>query len=137
MTKRSVSGRVAADIPWILRGNIPAFLITGTRGVKAGFDIFYILRDGQLFLKDKEEKVGPRNFEVKKGNIICLWKNRETGHEEFCGFLNENGDLILKLENAPAIPDRLRDRIKPWCESRKDFDFEVDSGGVWIRRRRK
>jgi hypothetical protein len=135
MTVKNKSSEIAVDIAWILRGDIHAFLITGTRGTKQGLDIFYILENGRLFLKDSKEELGPRNFEVKKGDIICLWKNLKTGYEEFCGFLDENGDSLSKLENVPAIPGRLRIRIKPWCENRKNLDFGVDKDGVWIRRK--
>lgn len=116
MTKEQKTGEKTPDFQVILRGEISASLIIGSLDFKRNrFMVYYILSDGLLFLKDSRTNVGNRNIKVKKGDIVCLWTNRETGFEEFCGYLNENGDPISGQQCDLEFPYRFRAAVRHWC----------------------
>lgn len=116
MTRKQKTGERPPYFQVILRGEISASLIIGSRDLKRNrFMVYYILSDGQLFLTDSRTDVGSRNIEVKKGDIVCLWTNRETGFEDFCGYLDENGDPISGQQPELEFPYRFRVAVKRWC----------------------
>jgi hypothetical protein len=120
MTEEHVSDKLEKiDIPVVLRENITALVITGLSDSKRNlFIVYYILSDGKIFLKENKTEIGLRFIEVKKGNIICIWKRREKGCEEFCGFFDKNGNNLMNNENDFTIPDQLHNRIQQWYNTR-------------------
>lgn len=130
MTKEQKTGERNPDFQVILRGEISASLIIGSLDFKRNrFMVYYILSDGLLFLKDSRTDVGNRNVEVKKGDIVCLWTNNETGFEEFCGYLNENGDPISGQHSELEFPYRIRAAVRHWCTMNVCSKSEDETSG--------
>jgi len=130
MTEEQIPDKLEPiDIPITLRGEISAFLVVGSSDLKKRqrFMIYYLLGDGMLFLKDSKTNIGSRNVDVKKGDIICVWANMETGFEEFWGRLNERGDWISNVETTHTLPVRLHKRIHNWCSKRHINDKNQNS----------
>jgi hypothetical protein len=127
MTKDEEPKETTIDVQVTLRESIPAIFIVGSSNlkIKNRVMIYYVLSNGKLALKDSRDSVGSRNVEVRKGNIICLLTNLETGYEEFCGYLDEEGNASPTWSSKYVIPDRLRARVQKWCKSSKRFDHEI------------
>jgi hypothetical protein len=127
MTKKQKTGERNPDFQVILRGEISASLIIGSLDFKRNrFMVYYILSDGILFLKDSRTDLGNRNAEVKKGDIICLWTNKETGFEELCGYLDENGNPISDQHSELEFPYRIRAAVRHWCTMNVRFKPHED-----------
>ena len=102
----------------ILRGNVATALIRGiSDSGRNHFMVYYIFEDGNLFLKDDAENVGKRKIEIKKGSIICLWTNHDTGFEEFCGYFDKNGERLPSDYSTVEFPERIHTAIRNWTKN--------------------
>lgn len=121
------------DIPIMLRGDMPAFIIVGRPG--HGFSIYYMLSKGKLFLHESKGDIGSRNIKVKTSDIVCLWADQKTGSEEFCGYLDETGKIISTGKIRHQIPSRYFKYVQRWCESRRELITLIKKGKLKLSKK--
>lgn len=98
-----------------LRGDVHAFIIIGTKGCM----VYFMLEDGKLPLRDSKTAFGTRSVKVKKGDIICLYSNPQTGYEEFFGF-DEKEETNSNVRFSGKIPAYFFEAIRYWCELNRE-----------------
>lgn len=102
-----------SDIPIVWeRRDLKYLVIAGSSKVRIKHYAYYVLKDGRFDLKDGKNIFGDRYMEVKRRDIICIRVDEQTGHEDFCGWLNELGETIKSDYSTCKIPNSLRGLVR-------------------------
>ncbi|MCL2135323.1 MAG: hypothetical protein FWH37_07220 [Candidatus Bathyarchaeota archaeon] len=65
-------------------------------------------------MKESEDIISQRKVSAKKGDVLCIWMQKETGREEFCGYFDKQGRKTVPNNTDLTVPESISKNIKAW-----------------------